>query len=230
MGTYVDEGGVENIACALIRQAKSDFIKGAKFLYMHLGKVPPFKELMADSKNVSLSNCTDVRWMYDAWRFVRDDPYDMFGNVGEEQIIKSWTNAAILDYYKKMYIDGGAILLKKKVAKRIYELTDDQIISNIDDKKLAEDFIAARNYISKSLEAKELFKEWTIAAYTRSRRLNIGSGRHSIADTDYHKNLVAKRQKNIERAKELHNEGISIKAIAKELGVQIRMVNIYLRS
>ena len=56
MGTYIDAVGVENAGCALIKQAKKDFIRGAKVLYYHMGAIPSQKELMSDPKRVSLSN------------------------------------------------------------------------------------------------------------------------------------------------------------------------------
>ena len=84
----IDMDGVENVSVGLAGQARKDFIKGGKILYDLIGKIPTEKELW-NSVYSDMSNDPDVRWMYDAWRFVKEDPYDMF-DIGETTIINAW--------------------------------------------------------------------------------------------------------------------------------------------
>ena len=104
--SYIDESGVENAACALIRQAKKDFIRGAKVLYFHIGKIPTYEELLKE--HISLVNNDAVRWMYDSWRFVKYDPYELFA-PGESLVINAWKTEAILEHYRALYLTAAAI-------------------------------------------------------------------------------------------------------------------------
>ena len=139
----IDMDGVENVSVALVKQAKNDFIKGAKILYKHLKAIPTQVDLLKNAAFMTLSNLKEVRWMYDAWRFVKNDPYEMFGEVGEENIIKSWSEAAVIDHYKDLYLSGATILyvLNAKKKKEIYELADSSIIKKIGNKEISNNFI-----------------------------------------------------------------------------------------
>ena len=229
MQRFIDETGVENVACGLIRQAKKDFIKGAKLLFGILGKIPTYKELISDQSHATLSNNADVRWMYDSWRFVRDDPYDMF-DMGEDSVIEAWKRAAVLDFYRDSYIKGGSILYANHVKKEDIKSNDEVIRKVIADKTLAESFIAARNYVSTLPEGKTTLHEWDLNAFTRSRNVRRGCGRIPINESNYQKMMSEKKRKNISKAKELSSEGFSPKAIAEELGVTVQAVRLYLRS
>lgn len=224
---YVDETGVENIACGLVRQAKRDFIKGVKVLYKSLGYVPEQKELY--KTHPSLTNNADVRWMYDAWRFVRDDPYELF-SPGEEIVIKSWTDEALLEYYRPAYLKAGALLYKQKAPKQIQEIPDNDLDNYFDDFMIKWDFIKARNFISKRSDAKEIFHSWNVEAHARSHHARLNGKKAAIQDSDYFKKRKLQREKNIARAQELKDEGFSTKAIAADLGVTVGAVWQYLRS
>lgn len=227
--TNVDPDGVENVAVGIIKQAKKDFIKGAKCLYAHMRDIPTQKDLLNNPEHKTLTNCLDVRWMYDAWRFVKKDPYDMF-DVGEEQIIRAWSDEAILTYYKELYLKGAALLYHKRAAKMIQKLTDAEITNLIDDKSVADEFIEARNYISKQHNAKHLFHEYNILGYKKGRYIpKKPRGDRNFA-TKYNEEKAAKRQKNIKKAKELFDAGISPQGIAKEMGLHIVTIQSYLRS
>ena len=164
MTSYIDMSGVENIAVAMVKQARDDFIRGGKILYELLHNIPTYNELIKDKTHITISNQKEVRWMYDAWRFVRDDPYEFF-SAGEEVIINDWKEAAITAYYKSLY-------LRLDARRKMYN----------------SDTVKAREIKSKMYEKRKA------------------------------------------RAKELYESGISRKAIAKELGVQLVTVHYYLRS
>lgn len=231
MKSYINEDGVENIACAMIDQARKDFIKGGKVLYGVLKCIPTQKELLEDPTHISLSNNADVRWLYDAWRFVRDDPYRLFGDVGEETIIKAWTNEAIKEYYKVAYIKGGTVLYINHSKKPIHILPEEEIIEVMKDNQLAADFLKARKYISDLKDKDNIFHEWNVIALSRSRKKYY---KHLAGiDPEYRphsEKLKETKQKNIKTAKELYESGMSERAIARYLGVQTRTVMLYLKS
>lgn len=232
MNTYVDPDGVENIAIGVVGQARKDFIKGAKVLYSILHYIPSYNDLIKDVNHHTLTNNQDVRYMYDAWRFVQKDPYEMFGDAGEDQVINSWKSAAILKYYEKNYIYGASILLgSSELPKKDLKDIDDSTVNKIlNDKKVADDFIAARNYVCSLPDGEDTIKQWNATAYERIRkRIKVGC-RKRIQDTDYQKRMRARKEENIRKAKEYREAGISIKAIAKYLGVQEQTVFNYLRS
>lgn len=229
--TYIDEEGLGNFACAMVEQARKDFIKGGKVLYGVLHAIPTQKELLADPTHVSLTNDADVRWMYDAWRFVTEDPYKFFGDVGEEAVIKAWTKESIKEYYKVSYIKGATILYINHSKKYIHALPDKEIIEIMKDNKLASEFLKAREYISSLDDKDDIFREWNVMALARSRKRYY---RHLAGvDPDYKthpEKLKDARQRNINTAKELFESGMSERAIAKYLDVQVNTVMNYLRS
>lgn len=229
--TYIDMGGVENVACAMVRHAKKDFIKGAKILYSNMHKIPTHDELLNDFTFKTLANDQNVRWMYDSWRFVKKDPYAMFGDVGEESIINSWKLEAIIDYYKDHYINGAVVIFSSGITD-IFKLKNDDISQLINDRRVFDDFIKARDYINTLTDGKTYVKKWDEIAFNRirERKRKRGQGRISIENTKFAQSNHATRLKNIEKAKELKKAGISSKAIAKELNVVLSTVNNYLRS
>lgn len=234
MSIDVDVSGVENAACALIKQAKKDFIRGAKVLYFHIGDIPSQEELLkSDSKKRSLMNNEAVRWMYDSWRFVRDDPYELF-SPGEDTVIDAWKTEAILDHYRALYLTAATILYKKKAKKDIQNIVDGALDIYFEDqingKMMIENFIKARNYIRQRFDAKEIFRKWNVEAYARSHKVRLNGKKAAIQDSEYFKKNVARRLENIKKAKELEAEGKTIDQIALTLGVTKSAVWSYLRS
>lgn len=232
MNTYINMDGVENVSVMLVKHARRDFIKGGKVLYRMFGRIPDQKEFYASSKKDTRNEA--IRWMYDAWRFIHNDPYSMFGDVGEEAIINQWKTDTIMEYYKERYLPGATELYlnKKEGAKKeIYELSDNLLKKQLN-KEMLLDFIDARNYILATTEGKSKIKEWNSIAYERSKKKkrSKGTGHISIERTKYHQEMSRRRIQNIERAKELYLAGISKEGIAKELGVTMQSVNAYLRS
>ena len=228
----IHEDGVVNVSESLVRQARKDFIKGAKILYGTLKKIPTQKELYS-SAHPSLTNRQDVRMMYDSWRFVSGDPYQFFGDVGETIIINSWKKEAILEYYKELYLDGAiAIFLTKPGSNDIHLLTDGEAAQRINDNEIFKNYLEAKNYICSLSDYEELVKNWNMTAIDRCKRAvkKKGKGRILIQDTKYHKALSMKRRQNIEKAKKMHNDGLSLEEIAEELGVTAQCIRVYLRS
>ena len=229
MQSYIDESGVENIACAMVTQARKDFIKGGKILYGIFKRIPTYFELIKDPTHATLSNNASVRWMYDAWTFVKNDPYSMF-EMGEESVIQSWSIAAATEYYRELYLNGAMILFSKHVSKQDIKGNDEAIRKAIPEPRVAEDFIEARNYIMSFPDGEKTLHEWDVIAFGRRRSIRKGTGRIPINQTEYHKRLTEQKLKNIERAHELFDAGFTPKAIAEELGVTIQAARLYLRS
>ena len=235
----IDMGGVENVSVALVRQARNDFIKGAKILYKHLKTIPTQIDLIKNITYSSLSKLKEVRWMYDAWRFVKNDPYEMFGEVGEETIIKTWSDAAIIDHYKDLYLLGATILyvLKAKKNKEIYELADSSVIKKIGNKEISDNFITARNAILEFDDGRELLDQWNVIAFEKAKRRerDIAKGKISKNDpiklkSSKHSDYVkSKHMEKILQAKTLFDSGMSKENIAKELGVAKNTVYRYIR-
>ena len=224
--TYVNEGGVENVAVGIVKQARKDFIKGGKILYKMFGKIPTEKEFLESPKKDTRN--PNIRWTYDAWRFVHQDPYQFFGD--EESVIKAWMKEAIEQYYKELYLKGAEILFHKHIPKKDIKENDEVVKEAIQDNNIATEFIAARNYILSLPDGKDTLRKWNVTAYERSRHYGKGRGKVSIEDTNYHKELSKKRQENIKKTKEMYEEGISTREIAKELGVSIQAVRAYVRA
>lgn len=225
MTTYVNEGGVENVAVGIIKQAKKDFIKGAKVLYKMFGRIPTEEEFFKSPKRNSRTE--SIRWTYNAWRFVHEDPYQFFDDEGA--VINAWKREAIEQYYKELYLKGAEILFRKHVPKQDIKENDEAIMKAIEDKQIAEDFIAARNYIFSLPGGEETLKEWNVIAYGRARHYGKGRGKVSIQNTKYHKERSKKRIENIKKAKEMYEEGMSTREIATELEVSIQAARTYVR-
>lgn len=224
---YVDGDGVENVAVGIVRQTKKDFIKGARILYGILHRIPTQKELLADQNHASLTNMESVRWMYDAWRFVIEDPYQFFGDA--EAVINAWKDDAMLEHYSLLYLNGAEQLyINHAPTKKIHTLEDDQVTEFMKDNQLAGSYIAARNYILGLDRGEKVIKEINIKAINRARHPMQKRGPKTA--TGFVKNLITKKEKNIKRAKELYSEGMSDREIAKEMGVTLQSVRTYLRS
>ena len=229
---YIDMEGVENIAVAMVRQARNDFIKGGKILYELLKEIPTYHELIKNSVYPIIANSKDVRWMYDAWRFVKEDPYDFFG-VGEKEIIEEWKRAAIQAYYRSVYIKIAPIIYSHKPSNtHLHELTDEELNGYLEEEDL-EQFKEARDYALKLAESEEILKEWNLTSWSRRKdarmdKIRAQRNREQLAEARKIVSEESKRKRA--RAKELYEAGISRKAIAKELGVQLVTVHYYLRS
>ena len=237
MGTFIHEDGVENVAVGIIRQARKDFIRGGKILYKHLKKIPEYSELIKDKKHISLSNDGDVRMMYDSWRFVMRDPYDMFEDAGKNKVIAAWTFDTIITYYQELYLKSATEAYRsgfKKKKKELYELADKSIKKYFKTESSREEFITARNYISSLPDGVSTYLvEWTEIAYERSKRkeapkkTTLGPG--CIARTEYAIQKQAERRERMLKAWELHKAGTTIKGIAKYMGVTENSVRNYIR-
>lgn len=224
---YIDMEGVENVAVAMVRQARKDFIKGSKILYGLLKTIPTYNELIKNKSYPSVANDKDVRWMYDAWRFVEEDPYNFF-EVGEDKVISEWKLAAILEYYKSVYIKLAPIIYSKKPSNNhIHELTDEELLTYLETPEKLKNFTEARNYVVKLFNSEEIFKEWNIIGRKRRRDAKLEDKKHW---EEFSSNRSAEREKKVARAKELYEAGVSRRAIAKELGVQLVTVHKYLMS
>lgn len=165
---YVDGDGVENVAVGIVRQTKKDFIKGARILYSILHRIPTQKELLADQNHASLTNMESVRWMYDAWKFVIEDPYQFFGDA--DTVIDAWKDDAMLEHYSLLYLNGAEQLyINHAPTKKIHTLEDDQVTEFMKDNQLAGSYIAARNYILGLDRGEKIIKEINIKALNRSR-------------------------------------------------------------
>ena len=224
---YVDGDGVENVAVGIVRQTKKDFIKGARILYGILHRIPTQKELLADQNHASLTNMESVRWMYDAWRFVIEDPYQFFGDA--DTVINAWKDDAMLEHYSLLYLNAAEQLYINHIpTKKIHTLEDDQVTEIMKDNQLAGSYIAARNYILGLDRGEKIIKEINIKAINRARHPMQKRGPKTA--TGFVKDLVTKKEKNVKRAKELYAEGMTDREIAKEMEVTLQTVRTYLRS
>ena len=230
--TYVDPDGVENVSIGIIKQAKKDFIKGAKVLYGIMHYIPTEKELFADPTHHTLASDADVRWMYDAWRFIIQDPYQLFGDAGEEAIINSWTRQAKIEYYRVMYLKGAEIVIRAHKSKHPETLGEMELRETIGN--AYNDFKEAKDYILSlpKVDQDEIFHEWNVMALTRARKARTpsGLGRGCISKTSYFSNMKNEQVKNIKKAKELFDEGMSVKDIAEELELTPCTIRKYIRS
>ena len=228
----IDITGVENTACALIKQAKKDFIKGAQIIYLKIRPsmtIPTYSELLKNDRLRTLANNNTIRWMYDSWVFVKNDPYTLF-SPGEESVINAWTKEAVLDLYRSWYVKAGAILYKLKAPKRIQSMDYDDVIKLVQDKEIASNFIEARMYVATLPNKKEIYHEWNVMAHAKSHKTLVRGKKSEIQNTEYFKKNKEKRAKNISKAKELEKLGLSVDEIAKDLGVTRSAVWNYLRS
>lgn len=240
----IDIDGLTNVAEGIILQAKKDFIKGGKVLFRLYGKIPDEQELLTNPAMFTMRNDRDVRWLYDSWRFVIKDPYDMFSDVNKTKVIEAWKEASVLAAYREWYIPIASMLYRDKeskkdpqdmakssVTKKIKKIFKELDLPDANTK--CEEFFKAREYVETLDNKTDVLYEWNSVAYERSLkpyRKSTGKGRKSIEQTEYAIAASAKRKKNIEKAKEFKEAGLSPKAIARYLNVSLPCVFAYLRS
>lgn len=232
---YVDMDGVENVAVGIIRQAKRDFIKGGKILYRLFGYIPTDEEFMKSTHRGSRTE--PIRQMFDAWRFVIKDPYELFESAGKETTINQWKLESIIAYYYDLYIKGAEELyfvnwnhFNTKTV--LYDLEDSVVRELIADNSTYDQFIKARNYILNLPNGEKILDEWNATAYERARK-HYKKGRKKDRTEPIRKlakERSSEKQKRIRKAKYLWDLGLTREEIAEKLGVTKQSVNSYLRS
>ena len=234
MTKVVSMDGVENAAVGMIKQAKKDFVKGAKILYAIFKRIPTYDELIKDELHRSLTNNQDVRWMYDSWRFVHDDPYSMFDD--EQAIINQWTIDAIIAYYKQLYAPGAVIMCSVAEPKEpLYLIRDGRVRQTIEDDGIYNGFIMARNYIYTIPGGKEMLEDWDIHARDVYRKKGVAGAKPkkrkpiNINGSEFYQRQRALRDKNKQIAKELSDAGMSSRAIAQYLGLSHATINTFIK-
>lgn len=234
---YVNMDGVTNVAVGIVRQAKRDFIKGGKILYRMFGYIPTDEEFM---KSIHCGSRTEpIRQMFDAWRFVIQDPYELFESAGKKATIDQWKLESIIAYYYDGYVKGAEelyfIAFDSLGAKNVkpYALTDYVLESHILNKELKNAFIKARDYILNLPNGTKYLDEWDATAYERARK-RYRKGGEKKDRTEPIRELARERnsakQERIKKAKELWDLGLTKEEIAEKLGVTKQCVNSYLRS
>lgn len=229
---YVDMDGVTNVAVGIVRQAKRDFIKGGKILYRMFGYIPTDEEFM---KSIHRGSRTEpIRQMFDAWRFVLKDPYELFESAGKENTINQWKLESIIAYYYDGYVKGAEelyfIAFDSLGAKNIkpYALTDYVL-----NEELKNAFMKARDYILNLPNGEKMLDDWDATAYERARK-RYRKGGEKKDRTEPIRELArersSKKQKRIKEAKELWDLGLTKEEIAEKLGVTKQCINSYLRS
>ena len=167
--------------------------------------------------------------MYDSWRFVRDDPYSMFGDVGEDAVINSWKLDSIINYYRELYLPGATELYRvKNRGVEIYDEDDTFVMEHISNFDTAYNFIVSKNYIYSLTNGKEILSEWNKIAYERSKHRKKGE-KAAIYKSEYINSRKKNKIENSKKAKELFLRGASVKEIAKYLGLQEQTIRLYLK-
>lgn len=234
---YVDMDGVTNVAVGIVRQAKRDFIKGGKILYRLFGYIPTDEEFM---KSIHRGSRTEpIRQMFDAWRFVIKDPYELFESAGKKATIDQWKLESIIAYYYDGYVKGAEelyfIAFDSFGAKNIkpYALTDYVLNAHILNNELKNAFMKARDYILNLPNGEKMLDDWDETAYERARK-RYKKGGEKKDRTEPIRNLAKERnsakQERVKQAKELWDLGLTREEIAEKLGVTRQSVNSYLRS
>lgn len=232
---FIHDNGVENVAVAMVKHTRHDYIVGGKILYRVFKRIPEWDELYNSEKyfkRLTSKDRENIRWMHDAESFVVDDPYNFFGDVGTDTIINEWRNASIEEYYKPFYVKTGSELyhfMGKDVD--LNKLTNEEIkqyIPPID----AMNFIEARNYIRKAINSDAKMAEWHRLAHDRHmRKYGPKKGRAAaIKESKYMTERRKIRMENIKKVKELHKKGWNTRAIANEIGISNCTVFNYLKS
>lgn len=229
---YVDMDGVENVAVGIIRQAKRDFIKGGKILYRLFGYIPTDEEFM---KSIHRGSRTEpIRQMFDAWRFVIQDPYELFESAGKENTINQWKLESIIAYYYDGYIKGAEELMYHDYLKKdVYSLSDGIVRDAIESDSIYTKFVKARDYILNLPNGEKILDEWDATAYERARK-RYRKGGEKKDRTEPIRELAKERnsakQERIKQAKELWDLGLTKEEIAEKLSVTKQCINSYLRS
>lgn len=233
---YVDMDGVENVAVGIVRQAKKDFIKGGKILYRLFGYIPTEEEF---TKSIHRGSRTEpIRQMFDAWRFVLKDPYELFESAGKKATIDQWKLESIIAYYYDGYVKGAEelyfIAFNSLGAKNIkpYALTDYVLNAHILNSELKNAFMKARDYILNLPNSEKILNEWDATAYERARK-RYRKGREKKDRTESIRKLAkernSKKQERIRKAKYLWDLGYTKEEIAEKLDVTRQSVNKYLK-
>lgn len=121
-----DDDGMYNVAEGVIRQTKTDYIRGAKYLYGIYGYIPQSeKEAIEDEvkyKRATSNNLNrlKVQYLFDARRFVERDPYEMFETLDKDGVFKDWDTEAIFLYYLDIY---------REIAEKIYREFEEFTVS-----------------------------------------------------------------------------------------------------
>lgn len=231
---YVDMDGLTNVAVGIVRQAKKDFIKGGKILYRMFGYIPTDEEFM---KSIHRGSRTEpIRQMFDAWRFVIQDPYELFESAGKKQTIDQWKLESIIAYYYDGYVKGAEELYfvnwnhfdTKTI---LYDLDDSIVRESIKDNSIYDQFIKARNYIYSLPNGEKILDEWNATAYERARKRYRKGVKKDRTETirELAKERNSDKLERIKQAKELWNLGLTREEIAEKLGVTRQSVNNYLR-
>ena len=183
------------------------------------------------------SRTEPIRWMFDAWRFVIQDPYELFESAGKKATIDQWKLESIIAYYYDGYIKGAEELyfvnwdhFNTKTV--LYDLEDSVVRELIADNSIYDQFIKARNYIYSLPNGEKILDEWNATAYERARKHYKKGEKKDHTDTirELAKERSSKKQKRIKEAKELWDLGLTKEEIAEKLGVTKQSVNSYLRS
>lgn len=234
---YVDMDGVTNVAVGIVRQAKRDFIKGGKILYRLFGYIPTDEFPVNTFISIPDEEFMKIRQMFDAWRFVIKDPYELFESAGKENTINQWKLESIIAYYYDGYIKGAEELyfvnwnhFNTKTV--LYDLEDSVVRESIKDDSIYDQFIKARNYIYSLPNGEKILDEWNATAYERARK-HYKKGKKKDR-TEPIRQLAKERssakQERIKKAKELWDLGLTREEIAEKLGVTRQSINSYLRS
>lgn len=233
---YVDMDGVENVAVGIVRQAKKDFIKGGKILYRLFGYIPTEEEF---TKSIHRGSRTEpIRQMFDAWRFVIQDPYDLFESAGKETTINQWKLESIITYYYDGYVKGAEelyyVMFDNLNVKNVkpYALTNYVLNAHILNTELRNAFMKARDYILNLSNGEKILDEWNVTAYEHARK-RYKKGGEKKDRTETIRELAKKRNSDklerIKKAKELWSLGLTMGEIAEKLGVTKQSVNKYLK-
>ena len=176
---YIHEDGPINAAEGIIKQARKDFIRAGKKFYEKFGYIPTQKEYNSGRYNNSGNTMADIRYFYDSWQFVIDDPYDMFSGVGADSVIEDWKTASMAECYRKAYVESAAVIYEfrsdliptrsGRKKETINDLSNSEIQKLVGN-KVADKFIAARDYIC-SLDQSWRFVDWNRYAADKLRKM-----------------------------------------------------------
>lgn len=174
MERRVDFDGLVNVSEGIIKQARKDFIKGAKILYKRYKRVPTRKEWY--EMRQSDTGRRDIHWCYDAWEFVERDPYNMFGEIGAETIINSWKEDMMIDFYRDIYLPVCEKLIRKMKIGHTYKGGDKKGSGRrpISKKDLC---LLSENELSKYLHGLDFVD------FTKSRDYILAHNRKDVLDT-----------------------------------------------
>ena len=174
-----DVEGLLNVATSLIDRTRKDYIKGGKIFYSIFKRMPKdlkeVNEFVWTNKKKLKETFKDweihaLRDFYDSYRFILEDPYELFrGRIKSEEIINMLNIDTMVDYYKDSYI-SGAIEAYKNGIKDLNKATTKVLKDKISDNALYKGFIKAKNEVKK-LGKSDIFELWNESAAHRVRDL-----------------------------------------------------------